>query len=400
MPLPFPGERWPEVIQHFRESARESSSHLRRHAGFSVADGDVYSLFREHETATVMIRSSMLVKKSAQPAPVPLVRAFSRISPFVNDDASHEPPGVAPEQHYRFVSGRSTRSPRRDLPLAQYDEDAAEAVGLHVSVEKAPGESAAPAVSESLPLVISPKAKKAQLFMRQASIPFADLRSDSLARKSDAGGDDDDNEVWRHPDAEPYNASDAVDANGEHGVATTTNGTACEPSPRMPPQSPTADVPEQRRRRYSLPSRTGTLRVDLQSMVEKLRSPTATPLAQNIIAAELLLLKGKYIFHPQQPFIVSWQFVVGIAILYSIVVVPLRLGFSYDAVGGWFVLELVIDGFFFLDILISFRTAYVNDEKILIHDAKVIRRKYVRGWFLPDVISTIPFDDIVRYAQC
>lgn len=414
------------MIEHFRDSARECSNRLRQRAGASAADGDMYSLFCEHETATAMVRSSMLVKKSAHV--VPLQRASTRISPFVSDDANYEPHDAASDQvhHHHFVSGRSARSSlRHELPLAQSEEDGGEDAlaiteasldrpltrtttppenytGLRVSVD-ALAQDAPVAVSSggTLPMVLTPTLKKQSLFVRQATIHFADLRSDAVLRTNDHDDDDqaDNDDNRRQDDAACGNDTPhSMKANSEHIEQESSAAAVATPQRRNSPQSPTA-VNEQKRNQYSVLSTSGTVRRDLQTMIDKLRSTTATPMAQQTIVAELLLLKGTYILHPQQPFIVSWQFVIGIAIMYSIVIVPLRLGFSYDAVGGWFVLELVMDGLFLFDIVLSFRTAFVNDEKMLIYNPRAIRRKYVSGWFVPDLISTIPFDDIVRCGR-
>ncbi|TYZ61562.1 hypothetical protein PybrP1_010121 [[Pythium] brassicae (nom. inval.)] len=326
------------------------SNRLQRCAGASSAEGDVYSLFREHETATAMVRASMLVKKNAYV--VPLQRASTRISPFVSDDATHESPTAGSE----VAPGAASRV-------------------------------------DSLPMVITPTLKKQPLFLRQPTIPFADLRTDSVLRKSDNDSEGHDDNRSQDDAACGNETRRSVKAKSEH-IEQESEAAVEAPQRRNSTQSPAA-AGVQKPNQYSVLSTSGTVRRDLQSMVEKFRSTTSTPMAQQNIIAELLLLKGTYLFHPQQPFIVSWQFVIGVAILYSIVVVPLRLGFSYDAVGGWFVLELVIDGFFFVDIFLSFRTAFVNDEKVLVYNARAIRRKYVRGWFVPDLISTIPFDDIV-----
>ncbi len=123
---------------------------------------------------------------------------------------------------------------------------------------------------------------------------------------------------------------------------------------------------------------------DLNEMIAKIRdSPVARPKPN--FHAEQLVLKGTYLFHPQEPFILSWQFVMGLGILYSIVIVPFRLGFSADAEGAWYYFEMSIDVFFFVDILFNFRTAYFNEERILIYDVKVITLRYIKGWLFFDL---------------
>lgn len=135
----------------------------------------------------------------------------------------------------------------------------------------------------------------------------------------------------------------------------------------------------------------------LSHMIAKIRDSAVAPPKPNV-HLERQQLKGTRVLHPQEPFILTWQFIVGIGILYSIIVVPLRLGFDYDAAGTWYVLEFVIDGFFFVDIALNFRTAFFNEERLLISDPRAIFWRYAKGWFLVDLVSTVPIDELVRYA--
>ena len=59
-------------------------------------------------------------------------------------------------------------------------------------------------------------------------------------------------------------------------------------------------------------------------------------------------------------------------------------------------LNRLVDMAFFADIIINFCLAYeLEDEGLWVvsHDRIAIR--YVKGWFLIDVVSTIPFDMFV-----
>lgn len=405
------GERWPEVLKHFRDSAKEKSQRLRRRAGVSAED-DMYSLFRDQEIATTMIHSAVLVKKSVQLTKQKTTVASagkmsSRIAPFRENEAeTHEVLEAA--QHHHFVSGNfdafSSRSIRGELPLAQYDDDEEVVVAASVSSAELPvqphqreqpelvcvpnpvenvaqgneetkltGLNTNTNESSAMSPQSSPKAEKL-LFVRQETVLFDDFTGAAISGKDECKPVDQDAEsnttdLRIHP-AERADELKSFSAGRKEAAS------LIPPRPVLTQQQKSA-----------------TIRRDLHKMVEKIRN-TTLPTQQNTIIAELVLLKGTYIFHPQETFIVSWQFVVGIAIMYSIIIVPLRLGFSYDAVGGWLAVELAIDSFFLLDIFISFRTAFFNEEKILIYDSRVIMRKYARSWFVPDLISTIPFDDI------
>ncbi|KAF4316365.1 hypothetical protein BBO99_00008728 [Phytophthora kernoviae] len=57
---------------------------------------------------------------------------------------------------------------------------------------------------------------------------------------------------------------------------------------------------------------------------------------------------------------------------------------------------MIIDSFFLLDILLNFRTAYFDDERRLIYDPRVLFWRYLKGWFLFDLISTVPIDELFQ----
>jgi len=56
------------------------------------------------------------------------------------------------------------------------------------------------------------------------------------------------------------------------------------------------------------------------------------------------------------------------------------------------VIDLIVDVMFIIDILINFRTTYVNkNDEVVSHPAKIAIH-YFKGWFLIDVVAAIPFD--------
>ena len=57
-----------------------------------------------------------------------------------------------------------------------------------------------------------------------------------------------------------------------------------------------------------------------------------------------------------------------------------------------FILVFTVDVMFIIDILINFRTTFVNvNDEVVSHPAKIAVH-YFRGWFLIDLMAAIPFD--------
>ena len=54
--------------------------------------------------------------------------------------------------------------------------------------------------------------------------------------------------------------------------------------------------------------------------------------------------------------------------------------------------ETVIDSLFLIDIFVIFNSAFYRDEVELIEDRTTICCDYLKGWFIIDVVSILPFD--------
>lgn len=58
----------------------------------------------------------------------------------------------------------------------------------------------------------------------------------------------------------------------------------------------------------------------------------------------------------------------------------------------WMFFNSCIDFFFLIDIVITFRTTYINSSGDEVSDPRLIRNQYLKGKFWLDVLATIPFD--------
>jgi len=104
--------------------------------------------------------------------------------------------------------------------------------------------------------------------------------------------------------------------------------------------------------------------------------------------------KQSRMIDPQGNFRVSWDLTLGALILFSVIVVPLRLGFNLEVAIGttMFWIDCFIDSFFAVDICLNFVTGFYDENELLITDQKAIAVNYVKSWFVIDVASTIPID--------
>jgi hypothetical protein len=99
-------------------------------------------------------------------------------------------------------------------------------------------------------------------------------------------------------------------------------------------------------------------------------------------------------FNPENKWRLRWDMIIMLFIIYNAVFVPMTLCLSMTApVLTW--LDNVSDGFFIIDVFVSFRTGFnVRDgaETWLVSEPNQVAMRYMRGWFPIDVLSIgIPF---------
>ena len=93
-----------------------------------------------------------------------------------------------------------------------------------------------------------------------------------------------------------------------------------------------------------------------------------------------------------------WDLLIILFALYNCVMIPLNVAFNIELdevlPEGLDYCEKVIDVLFVLDIVLNFRTTYINTKTNLeIVDPRRITRNYVNSVRFPiDVLASIPFD--------
>lgn len=99
----------------------------------------------------------------------------------------------------------------------------------------------------------------------------------------------------------------------------------------------------------------------------------------------------------------KWDLLVIFLALYNCVMIPMNLAFHDDVskIFGLNVFERVVDVIFILDIILNFRTTYVNPKTNLeIVDPMKVAMNYVNSIRFPvDVFASIPFEAFVSLTS-
>lgn len=108
------------------------------------------------------------------------------------------------------------------------------------------------------------------------------------------------------------------------------------------------------------------------------------------------------------PFKAVWDWLILLLVIYTAVFTPYSAAFllneeqveekhwdcSYTC-DPLNIIDLIVDIMFIVDIVINFRTTYVNiNDEVVSHPGKIAIH-YFKGWFLIDMVAAIPFDLLI-----
>nr|XP_046260457.1 potassium voltage-gated channel subfamily H member 7 isoform X1 [Scatophagus argus] len=107
------------------------------------------------------------------------------------------------------------------------------------------------------------------------------------------------------------------------------------------------------------------------------------------------------------PFKAVWDWLILLLVIYTAILTPYSAAFLLNdqeeqkrrecgySCSPLNVVDLIVDIMFIIDILINFRTTYVNQNEEVVSDPAKIAIHYFKGWFLIDMVAAIPFDLLI-----
>ncbi|XP_057494983.1 potassium channel KAT3-like isoform X1 [Actinidia eriantha] len=98
------------------------------------------------------------------------------------------------------------------------------------------------------------------------------------------------------------------------------------------------------------------------------------------------------IISPFSPRYRAWEMFLILLVIYSAWICPFEFAFLTYKQDALFVIDNIVNGFFAIDIVLTFFVAYLDSQSyLLIDDPKKIAFRYISTWFSFDICSTVPF---------
>ncbi|QCD76988.1 potassium voltage-gated channel Eag-related subfamily H member 6 [Vigna unguiculata] len=100
----------------------------------------------------------------------------------------------------------------------------------------------------------------------------------------------------------------------------------------------------------------------------------------------------RYVISPFNPRYRAWELVLVVLVIYSAWICPFEFAFLPYKEDALFIIDNIVNGFFAIDIVLTFFVAYLDHHSyLLVDDPKRIAIRYLSSWFAFDLCSTIPF---------
>lgn len=107
--------------------------------------------------------------------------------------------------------------------------------------------------------------------------------------------------------------------------------------------------------------------------------------------------KNNCYINPSNKWKQRWDFYIMFCMVAACILTPLQLAFVEEDTIEWIIMSAAIDVSFFIDIVLTFFSAYVEESNMQLETNKaVIAKKYLKFWFWMDLLSIIPFDLILQ----
>ncbi|KAI4295427.1 hypothetical protein L6164_035486 [Bauhinia variegata] len=103
----------------------------------------------------------------------------------------------------------------------------------------------------------------------------------------------------------------------------------------------------------------------------------------------------RHIISPFNPRYRAWELFLVVLVIYSAWICPFEFAFLPYKQDTLFIIDNIVNGFFAIDIILTFFVAYLDSHSYrLIDEPNKIAIRYISTWFIFDVCSTAPFQPI------
>jgi len=113
--------------------------------------------------------------------------------------------------------------------------------------------------------------------------------------------------------------------------------------------------------------------------------------------------KSWYVLDPRTTFMVWWDSLIPMLLLFTATVTPFEVGFlepAKSASNTIFIINRVVDAGFIVDVIVNLFLGYkLSGTSLVVFNHWQILKRYLGHWFVVDVVSVLPFDTVALFMD-
>ena len=136
---------------------------------------------------------------------------------------------------------------------------------------------------------------------------------------------------------------------------------------------------------------------DIQTFGVARKEFSRESLQDGVLAA--IPTESKWVLRPEMGLMKHWSLFMIFLMMYTATITPYRVCFVEEVTGSWLVVDIITDVMFGVDICLTFFSAYEENDATLVTNRTKIAKKYLKSWFLLDVLGCLPINYISLSSQ-
>lgn len=109
--------------------------------------------------------------------------------------------------------------------------------------------------------------------------------------------------------------------------------------------------------------------------------------------------RKKYMLYPEDTIKGYWDLIISLVLILTCSITPYAIAFIEEQDQSLFILDLIIDVLFAIDIIVIFNSAFYDADFQMIDDYGVIAVNYLKGWFFLDFLAVFPFNIMISSSN-
>ena len=124
----------------------------------------------------------------------------------------------------------------------------------------------------------------------------------------------------------------------------------------------------------------------------------------SMISAQSIIIESNHrnpklpfwMIHPKSLFKSIWSIILILPFIYTAFIIPASISFSDSYLLRWFIMDLIVNLMFCIDVVLNSLTTFYDKDDNLIVSCSITIPRYFQSWFFIDFIACLPVEIMIK----